>query len=394
MYDRPAKILNVASTAGITSRPGWLAYASSKAAVVSMSATLADELAGSGIKVYSISPGRTATELRRKLAPEEDPSHDHAAGRRRRRHRPADERRREDPRRAEHRRPHPGLAAGEPARIPARERAPACRPALLLAPAGPVPSGSCWRRPASRRSTATCSTSIGRCVARHPELDYVLLLEPYSYGLARQARLPGPAGARDVPPPDGAAVRGRQRLPADPRRPAPAATTVVQVWHAAGALKRFGARHRDAARPSRNGPSSTATTTRSWSAGSGRGRRMRRPSGPRSSACSRSARHGPTSSSTRRPWPRRGRASSPPTRSCAGRRVVLYAPTFRGRGVGEAGGARAGRRRDCGRPCRRTMPWSSRPTRTSTRRRPRRPATTSSSTRPATSTTCWRWPTS
>ena len=70
--DRPAKILNVASTAGITSRPGWLAYASSKAAVVSMSATLADELAGSGIKVYSISPGRTATELRRKLAPEED----------------------------------------------------------------------------------------------------------------------------------------------------------------------------------------------------------------------------------------------------------------------------------------------------------------------------------
>lgn len=74
MHDRPAKILNVASTAGITSRPGWLAYASSKAAVVSLSATLADELAGSGIKIYSISPGRTATELRRKLAPEEDPT--------------------------------------------------------------------------------------------------------------------------------------------------------------------------------------------------------------------------------------------------------------------------------------------------------------------------------
>lgn len=74
MYDRPARILNVASTAGITSRPGWLAYASSKAAVVSLSATLADELAGSAIRVYSISPGRTATELRRKLAPEEDPA--------------------------------------------------------------------------------------------------------------------------------------------------------------------------------------------------------------------------------------------------------------------------------------------------------------------------------
>jgi 3-oxoacyl-[acyl-carrier protein] reductase len=70
--DRPAKILNVASTAGITSRPGWLAYASSKAAVVSLSLTLADELAGTGIRVYTISPGRTATELRRTLAPEED----------------------------------------------------------------------------------------------------------------------------------------------------------------------------------------------------------------------------------------------------------------------------------------------------------------------------------
>ena len=72
MQHHPAKILNVASTAGITYRPGWLAYASSKAAVVSLSATLADELAGSGVKVYTISPGRCATELRQILAPEED----------------------------------------------------------------------------------------------------------------------------------------------------------------------------------------------------------------------------------------------------------------------------------------------------------------------------------
>jgi len=68
----PAKILNIASTAGVTSRPGWVAYAASKAAVVSLSQTLADELAGTGIKVYSISPGRTATDLRRTLAPDED----------------------------------------------------------------------------------------------------------------------------------------------------------------------------------------------------------------------------------------------------------------------------------------------------------------------------------
>lgn len=67
-----SKILNVASTAGITPRPGWLSYASSKAAVVSISQTLAEELAEYGIKVYCVSPGRCATALRRKLAPDED----------------------------------------------------------------------------------------------------------------------------------------------------------------------------------------------------------------------------------------------------------------------------------------------------------------------------------
>jgi short-subunit dehydrogenase len=71
---RPAKVLNVASTAGVTARPGWAAYAASKAAVVNLSQTLSEELAGSGVKVYTISPGRTATELRRKLAPDEDPA--------------------------------------------------------------------------------------------------------------------------------------------------------------------------------------------------------------------------------------------------------------------------------------------------------------------------------
>ena len=74
MRNKPSKIVNVASTAGVTPRPGWLAYASSKAAVVAITQTLADELAEYKIKVYAISPGRCATELRRKLAPEEDPS--------------------------------------------------------------------------------------------------------------------------------------------------------------------------------------------------------------------------------------------------------------------------------------------------------------------------------
>ncbi|WP_226036350.1 SDR family oxidoreductase [Aquibacillus saliphilus] len=68
------KILNVASTAGSSPRPGWLAYSSSKAAIISMSQTLSDELSEYGILVYCISPGRCATELRRALAPDEDQS--------------------------------------------------------------------------------------------------------------------------------------------------------------------------------------------------------------------------------------------------------------------------------------------------------------------------------
>lgn len=69
-----SKIINIASTAGNSPRPGWAVYAMSKAAVIEMSLTLTEELAPYGIKVYCLSPGRCATELRRKLAPEEDQS--------------------------------------------------------------------------------------------------------------------------------------------------------------------------------------------------------------------------------------------------------------------------------------------------------------------------------
>lgn len=68
------KILNVASTAGITPRPGWVSYASSKAALISISQTLTEEFSEYGIKVYCVSPGRCATKLRMRLAPDEDPT--------------------------------------------------------------------------------------------------------------------------------------------------------------------------------------------------------------------------------------------------------------------------------------------------------------------------------
>ena len=72
--EKGGKILNVGSTAGITPRPGWISYASSKAAIISASSTLTAELEEYKIKVYCVSPGRCATALRRKLAPDEDPS--------------------------------------------------------------------------------------------------------------------------------------------------------------------------------------------------------------------------------------------------------------------------------------------------------------------------------
>lgn len=67
-------IVNVASTAGITGRSGWLTYSSSKAALIAMSQVLREELSIYGTRVVTISPGRCATALRRKLAPDEDPS--------------------------------------------------------------------------------------------------------------------------------------------------------------------------------------------------------------------------------------------------------------------------------------------------------------------------------
>ncbi|MBR3196030.1 MAG: SDR family oxidoreductase [Clostridia bacterium] len=74
MRNNGGKIMNVASTSGMTPRPGWLSYASSKASVIAMSQTLTAELAEYGIKVYCVSPGRCATKLRARLAPDEDPS--------------------------------------------------------------------------------------------------------------------------------------------------------------------------------------------------------------------------------------------------------------------------------------------------------------------------------
>ncbi|GAA1792273.1 SDR family oxidoreductase [Luedemannella flava] len=67
-------VINVASTAGINGRSGWLTYSSSKAALIAMSEVMREELAIFGTRVICISPGRCATDLRKTLAPDEDPT--------------------------------------------------------------------------------------------------------------------------------------------------------------------------------------------------------------------------------------------------------------------------------------------------------------------------------
>jgi len=67
------RVINIGSTAGINGRAGWLSYSASKAALINMSEVLRDELKPLGVEVICLSPGRCATDLRKQLAPTEDP---------------------------------------------------------------------------------------------------------------------------------------------------------------------------------------------------------------------------------------------------------------------------------------------------------------------------------
>lgn len=201
---------------------------------------------------------------------------------------------------------------------------------------------ACSILPISRRKVVLATARVPRLEgnlaalhaamrARHPEHRYVLLLEPYSYGLvgklAYLARL----------------VRGMYHLRTaslfivdnaylpvhlGPHR---SGTTVVQVWHAVGALKRFGA---DALAPLRE-PEATflhrhydAVVVPSEAARAPYAAALRTPvervlalGAPRTDVLV----DGSAIAATRA----RLDAAHP---ILAGRTVVLYAPTFRGRG--------------------------------------------------------------
>lgn len=66
-------ILNVSSSVGRRGRGHWGPYAVSKHGVEGLSDTLADELADDDICVVSVNPGGTATQMRHKAYPDEDP---------------------------------------------------------------------------------------------------------------------------------------------------------------------------------------------------------------------------------------------------------------------------------------------------------------------------------
>src|SRR5699024_8990927 len=67
-------IVNISSTAGINGRSGSLTYSATTAAVTNISQAMREELSIYGTRVACLSPGRTATALRRTLAPDEDPT--------------------------------------------------------------------------------------------------------------------------------------------------------------------------------------------------------------------------------------------------------------------------------------------------------------------------------
>ena len=66
-------IINVSSSVGRKGKPNWGAYAVSKFGLEGFTQVLAAELKASGIRVNSVNPGATRTDMRAEAYPEEDP---------------------------------------------------------------------------------------------------------------------------------------------------------------------------------------------------------------------------------------------------------------------------------------------------------------------------------
>jgi NAD(P)-dependent dehydrogenase (short-subunit alcohol dehydrogenase family) len=70
---KDGSIINVSSSVGRKGKPNWGAYAVSKFGLEGFTQVLAAELEPSGIRVNSVNPGATRTEMRADAYPQEDP---------------------------------------------------------------------------------------------------------------------------------------------------------------------------------------------------------------------------------------------------------------------------------------------------------------------------------
>lgn len=68
-----SSIINVSSSVGRKGKKEWGAYAASKFGVEALTQVLADELASTNIRVNSVNPGGTRTDMRAGAYPDEDP---------------------------------------------------------------------------------------------------------------------------------------------------------------------------------------------------------------------------------------------------------------------------------------------------------------------------------
>jgi NAD(P)-dependent dehydrogenase (short-subunit alcohol dehydrogenase family) len=66
-------IINVSSGVGRVGRARWGAYAATKFAIEGLTQVLAEELRGTAIRVNSLNPGPTRTQMRAQAYPDEDP---------------------------------------------------------------------------------------------------------------------------------------------------------------------------------------------------------------------------------------------------------------------------------------------------------------------------------
>jgi 3-oxoacyl-[acyl-carrier protein] reductase len=69
MKRRWGRIVSITSIVGVTGNPGQANYAASKAALIGMSKSLAQELGSRGITVNCLAPGFIATPMTDSLAP-------------------------------------------------------------------------------------------------------------------------------------------------------------------------------------------------------------------------------------------------------------------------------------------------------------------------------------